>query len=101
MMRFFMIIMCGLSIAMPASAIVSITNLSDVPQSFIVSERTNQQEIITVQPQRTWQTFSPQVTLYPVNQPDNVFRGRDFDKFYYWPNDEFGIQFRRRRHGSR
>lgn len=83
----------------PSHAIVSIVNLSDKPQSFNISERTNETHIITVAPQLTWQTYAQQVTISPVEQPENQRIGRDWDTFAYWPDGNFSIQFRRRRHG--
>jgi hypothetical protein len=86
-------------VSLPANAIVSVMNLSDEPQSFNVSESTNETHIITVQPQRTWQTYAQQITIAPVAQPENQRIGRTWDTFAYWPDGNFSIQFRRRRHG--
>ena len=88
-----------IAISEPSYAIVSIINMSDQPQTFIISEQTNQQAEITIEAGQTWQSYAPQLFISHKNAPDSQLIGRDWDTFAYWPNGDFGIQFRRRRSG--
>jgi hypothetical protein len=103
MKRFYstLLIICSIIIfhSSKSVAIVSILNMSENPQTFIISEQTNQQAEITIEAGQTWQSYTPQLYISHKNNPDNQLIGRDWDTFAYWPNGDFGIQFRRRRSG--
>ncbi len=92
----FLLLLC---LGAPAHAIVNVVNLSDSPQSFSLSERTNESHIITIAPQATWQTYAQQIKIAPVAHPEQERIGRTWDTIAYWPNGDFNIQFRRRRSG--